>query len=138
MMDDIIRGMSSTLAEKEDNIVVPDLRGNKRRLSIVFWYSMWIIISLLYFNQRIIVYCNISVDYNVPWSLIDRFSIVVAYFCFNSEHLFGPLEFSRRDLVAINIQRAREHGLTDYNSIRKAFELDPLSWENVTKHLDVN
>lgn len=28
-MDDIIRGMSSTLAEKEDNIVVPDLRGNR-------------------------------------------------------------------------------------------------------------
>lgn len=28
MMDDIIRGMTSTLAEKEDNIVVPDLRGN--------------------------------------------------------------------------------------------------------------
>lgn len=76
-MDDIIRGMSSTLAEKEDNIVVPDLR----------------------------------------------------------EHLFGPLEFSRRDLVAINIQRAREHGLTDYNSIRKAFELGPLPWEHVTRHL---
>lgn len=40
MMDDIIRGMSSTLAEKEDNIVVPDLRGNRGRLSVVFCYSM--------------------------------------------------------------------------------------------------
>lgn len=41
-MDDIIRGMSSTLAEKEDNIVVPDLRGNRGRLklSVVFCYSM--------------------------------------------------------------------------------------------------
>jgi hypothetical protein len=26
-LDDIIRGLSSTLAEKEDHIVVPDLRG---------------------------------------------------------------------------------------------------------------
>lgn len=41
-MDDIIRGMSSTLAEKEDNIVVPDLRGNRGGggLSVVFCYSM--------------------------------------------------------------------------------------------------
>ncbi|XP_061164792.1 dual oxidase 2-like [Saccostrea echinata] len=78
MLDDIVRGLSSTLAEKEDHIVVPDLR----------------------------------------------------------EHLFGPLEFSRRDLVAINIQRAREHGLADYNTIRKAFGLEGVTWDNLTTNTD--
>lgn len=36
MMDDIIRGMSSTLAEKEDDIVVPDLRGNRGGFLLYF------------------------------------------------------------------------------------------------------
>ncbi|XP_012261755.2 dual oxidase-like isoform X2 [Athalia rosae] len=38
-------------------------------------------------------------------------------------NVFGPLEFSRRDLMAINIQRARDHGLPDYNTVRELFDL---------------
>ncbi|KAK3607885.1 hypothetical protein CHS0354_036707 [Potamilus streckersoni] len=48
------------------------------------------------------------------------------------EHLFGPLEFSRRDLVAINIQRARDHGLPDYNTVREAYGLPRRhAWEEI-------
>lgn len=39
------------------------------------------------------------------------------------ESLFGPLEFSRRDLMALNIQRARDHGVPDFNTARRAYGL---------------
>ncbi|KAK3606272.1 hypothetical protein CHS0354_037948 [Potamilus streckersoni] len=73
-IDELLMGLTSTLSEREDHIVVPDLR----------------------------------------------------------KHLFGPLEFSRRDLIAINIQRARDHGLPDYNTIREAYGLPRRqTWEEI-------
>ncbi|XP_066960375.1 dual oxidase 2-like [Macrobrachium rosenbergii] len=63
-----LMGLSSQSSEKEDNIIVEDLRGS----------------------------------------------------------VFGPLDFSRRDLMALNIQRGRDHGLPDYNTARKHFGLPTL------------
>lgn len=38
-------------------------------------------------------------------------------------NVFGPLEFPRRDLMAVNVQRGRDHGLPDYNTARRAYNL---------------
>ncbi|XP_076646950.1 dual oxidase 2-like isoform X2 [Halictus rubicundus] len=50
--------------------------------------------------------------------------------------LFGPLEFSRRDLMALNIQRGRDHGLPDYNTARMAYNLHKVN--NVSHFTNVN
>ncbi|CAG7733979.1 unnamed protein product [Allacma fusca] len=64
-VDRMLMGLASQRAEREDNMIVEDLRGN----------------------------------------------------------VFGPLEFSRRDLMAVNIQRGRDHGTPDYNTARESFGL---------------
>lgn len=51
-------------------------------------------------------------------------------------NVFGPLEFSRRDLMALNIQRGRDHGVPDYNSARRAYGLPAVSDVNHFRHLD--
>jgi len=45
--------------------------------------------------------------------------------------VFGALDFNRRDLMAVNIQRGRDHGLPDYNTARAAFGLP--KWESFTE-----
>jgi len=53
-----------------------------------------------------------------------------------TEHVFGPLEFSRRDLGAINIQRGRDHGLPGYNDVRKAYSLEKRkNWAEINQEL---
>ncbi|XP_014272610.1 dual oxidase [Halyomorpha halys] len=39
------------------------------------------------------------------------------------DRLFGPNEFSRRDLGALNIMRGRDNGVPDYNTVRSYFRL---------------
>ncbi|XP_054156010.1 dual oxidase-like isoform X2 [Oppia nitens] len=64
--EELIMGLTGQPAEREDNVVVEDLRGS----------------------------------------------------------VFGSLEFTRRDLMAINIQRGRDHGLPDYLTARHELGLD--------------
>lgn len=74
-VDDLLMGMASQIAEREDNIVVEDLR----------------------------------------------------------DFMYGPLRFTRTDLVAMTIQRGRDFGLRSYTEIRKALDLPP-----VNKFEDIN
>ena len=37
--------------------------------------------------------------------------------------VFGPLDYTRRELMGVNMQRAREEGLPDYNQCRMAYGL---------------
>nr|XP_046249135.1 dual oxidase 1 isoform X2 [Scatophagus argus] len=67
-VDDLIMGMASQIAEREDNIVVEDLR----------------------------------------------------------DFMYGPLRFTRSDLVAMTVQRGRDFGLQGYTKVRQALDLPPV------------
>ncbi|XP_051776570.1 dual oxidase 1 [Erpetoichthys calabaricus] len=78
-VDELIMGMASQIAEKEDNIVVEDLR----------------------------------------------------------DYMYGPMRFSRSDLMALSIQRGRDNGLPPYNKVRIAFGLNPIQkWEDINPELN--
>lgn len=77
-VEDLLRGMSSQIAEKEDVILCSDVR----------------------------------------------------------DKLFGPMDFSRRDLGALNIMRGRDNGLPDYNTVRKCFGLPKITnWKDINPTL---
>ncbi|MBN3306687.1 DUOX2 oxidase, partial [Amia calva] len=77
-VDELLLGMSSQIAEREDHVVVEDLR----------------------------------------------------------DYMYGPMRFSRSDLVALTIQRGRDSGLPSFNQARVAFGLSPVrSWEEINPQL---
>ncbi|XP_076326783.1 dual oxidase-like isoform X2 [Tachypleus tridentatus] len=47
-------------------------------------------------------------------------------------NLFGPMEFTRMDLGALNIMRGRDNGIPDYNRVRKCYHLPMVSnWSDI-------
>lgn len=51
-------------------------------------------------------------------------------------NLFGPKEFTRRDLGALNIMRGRDNGLADYNTIRAYYGLQKKkNWNEINPEL---
>uniref|UniRef100_A0AAQ4PB93 Dual oxidase n=1 Tax=Gasterosteus aculeatus aculeatus TaxID=481459 RepID=A0AAQ4PB93_GASAC len=78
-IDDLLMGMASQIAEREDNVVVEDLR----------------------------------------------------------DFMYGPMRFSRTDVVALTIQRGRDFGLRSYNEVRKALNLPPVeTFEDINHKLN--
>ncbi|KAF7658751.1 hypothetical protein LDENG_00008450 [Lucifuga dentata] len=78
-IDDLLMGMASQIAEREDNVVVEDLR----------------------------------------------------------DFMYGPLRFTRSDLVALTIQRGRDFGLPSYTEVRQALDLPPVkTFEDINPELN--
>ncbi|XP_022920959.2 dual oxidase [Onthophagus taurus] len=52
------------------------------------------------------------------------------------DKLFGPMEFTRRDLGALNIMRGRDNGLPDYNTVRASYNLPKITeWADINPEL---
>lgn len=50
--------------------------------------------------------------------------------------MYGPLRFTRSDLVALTIQRGRDFGLQSYAEVRKALDLPPVkTFEDINPEL---
>lgn len=68
---------------------------------------------------------------------IDVFSIHRSDLIYTvTDYMYGPLRFTRTDLVAETIQRGRDFGLRSYNEMRKALDLQPVkTFEDINPEL---
>lgn len=54
------------------------------------------------------------------------------------DFMYGPLRFTRSDLVAMTIQRGRDFGLQSYTETRKALDLPPVNtFEDINPELNL-
>ncbi|KHJ92803.1 animal hem peroxidase [Oesophagostomum dentatum] len=51
------------------------------------------------------------------------------------DYIFGPMHFTRLDVVASSIMRGRDNGLPSYNVLRKTFNLPEKTWETINEKL---
>uniref|UniRef100_A0A1I8ARM6 NAD(P)H oxidase (H2O2-forming) n=1 Tax=Steinernema glaseri TaxID=37863 RepID=A0A1I8ARM6_9BILA len=47
------------------------------------------------------------------------------------DFIFGPMHFTRLDVVSSSIMRGRDNGLPSYNELRKSFGLPPRNWTEI-------
>lgn len=60
----------------------------------------------------------------------------IVSFLYIADKLFGPMDFSRRDLAALNIMRGRDNGLPDYNTVRRYFRMPEIrNWSDINPRL---
>ena len=73
----------------------------------------------------------------VSSSLKKSCNISIATLCSDIRNkLFGPMDFSRRDLAALNIMRGRDSGLADYNTVRRFYGLGRVAnWSDINPAL---
>ncbi|PIO73714.1 heme peroxidase [Teladorsagia circumcincta] len=51
------------------------------------------------------------------------------------DFIFGPMHFTRLDVVASSIMRGRDNGLPSYNALRKTYNLPAKEWETINPKL---
>lgn len=57
--------------------------------------------------------------------------------CSLTDFMYGPLRFTRTDLVAMTVQRGRDFGLRSYTAVRKALDLPPINtFEEINPELN--